>query len=81
MDIIFDLISGREQDDRIEYTMRNISFIPRKGETIDIDNGHLKGQFKVYDVEYSVSETEIEKKYEKTGEARLKYIRVRAKKQ
>ena len=43
---IFDLISDREQDDRIEYRMRNISFIPRRGEIIDIDNGCLNGQLK-----------------------------------
>ena len=75
MNIIFDLENG-DKKIRTEYTIGNLTFVPRIGETISLSSFHLKGNFKVTKVVYDTSEIKLGSD-KNVGEGKVNYVRIR----
>jgi len=82
MYVVFDL-NDEKNKKRTEYEMKDVSFVPRIGETIELSNGIrvgcLHGRFKIYDVAYIAFQSKLEEDL-KTGEGGVKEVRIYAKK-
>lgn len=82
MYVVFDLNDERSNK-RTEYLMKDVTFIPRIGETIELSNGirerALNGSFKVNKVEYQTRQTKLEED-QNTGKGFVETVRIYANK-
>ena len=81
MYIVFDL-SDESGDKRTEYVIKDATYIPRKGEIIELRNGIpencLHGRFKVSEVEYETSQSDMKEDLS-VGKGKLLGVRIYAK--